>query len=65
MESARIQKKLVKSGEFGNFVYAAEFAKRQNGKRGFLKWKNIASTNLPIHVLYGIAELAKVDGKFK
>ena len=25
-------------------MYKAEFAKRQNGKRGFLKWKNIAST---------------------
>ena len=26
-------------------MYEAEFAKRQNGKRGFLKRKNIASTN--------------------
>ena len=46
MESAIIQYKPVKSGEFGNIVYEAEFAKRQNGKRGFLKRKNIASTDV-------------------
>ena len=47
-ESARIQFKLVKSGEFGKFVYEVEFAKRLNEKSGFFKRKNIFSTSMYI-----------------